>query len=195
MKKLLLILALLCSPLIQAATLSVEYDYAHVSSNPDGWESSNYGYIGVTVPIGELGLVDFGVQGVYSQNTWGNDRQSGWELGYTYPLAYGAVNFLPRVAYGSMSRINLEGTDDQLSARYYLVSIEANTPITNQFGAYTSYSHMGAANADSITSANRFQIGIDTTITKEFVLRTGYSWQRFGPYTLNALVIIGMYSF
>ena len=197
MKKTLAALALLAAAAsASATTLVVEYDYNHVANEPAGYTHNQYGYIGLTQELGKFGLVDVGLQGAGATTKGvGTDRQSGWEVGYTYPLSFGKVTVLPRLATGAMNRIDPAGAGFTLNARYWLGSVEANMPLADKLGGYVSYSHMNGINADSIKRANRVQAGVDFAVTKSLSLRTGYSYQKFAEDNLNGVVLIGSYSF
>ena len=199
MKKLLTALVLTTLSLAApATTLTAEYDYNYIATTPDGYRDNQYGYFGIAQPLGhegKFGVVDAGIQGSRTNQTAFSDNQTGWELGYTYPLSFGSISVLPRAAYGAMNKINPDGTGFKLNARYYLLSVEADKTLSDRFGAYVSYSHMGHANDDSIRRANRVQFGIDTALTKSFGLRTGLSFQKFDTTQQNGLVLIGTYTF
>jgi opacity protein-like surface antigen len=199
MKKLIQALAVslaLCSS-ASAATFVAEYDYNNVNGDK-AYTHTQYMYFGIIVPIsdGKYGAVDFGLQGAraYTEG-YTADGQNGWELGYSYMFSEGKVNFIPRIAYGAMNLIDPAGAGFRLNAKYWLASIEANTPFNKAVGGYVSYSYMYGANTDSINHVNRGQIGLDFFVSKDFTIRTGYSYQKFGPDYLSGVLLVGSYSF
>jgi hypothetical protein len=190
MKKTLLAVALLvCSAAVSATTLNVEYNYSTVQGD-SAYKHTQYGYIGLAQST-KYGTIDAGLQGATANvNNVPTDKQSGWELGYSYPLSVDRFTVSPRIAYGAMNAIA-----PNFNARYWLASVEVSTRLAENIGGYVSVSHLNGANADSIARANRFQIGADWTLTKTFNLRTGYSFQRFGADNLSGVVAVGSYSF
>ena len=196
MKKILTALALSLAALTASATsLVVEYFYHAVANTPAGYTHNQYGYVGIVQPT-KFGTFDAGLQGAGATTRGvGTDRQSGWEVGYSYALPVGKFNVIPRIATGAMNRIDPAGAGFTLNARYWLASVEGQLPLNDKLGVYTSYSHMNSINADSIARANRVQVGVDYAVTKSIGVRAGYSYQKFAEDNLNGVVLIGTYSF
>jgi opacity protein-like surface antigen len=178
-----------------ATAVDVEYDWNHVVANKDNSNHTHYVYAGVIQPTA-IGTFDFGLQGTRAQYYgFSNDDSNGWELGYSYPLTYGAFTVVPRFAFGEMNHINPDGTGYNYNAKYFLPSLEADHALTPYAGGYVAYSYMRKANADSIVKANRLQAGIDWTVTKSITLRTGLSYNKFGDQNQEGVVVIGTYGF
>lgn len=196
MKKILTALALATAALTASATgLVVEYDWNHIQGKPNGYNHNDYGYVGVIQPT-KFGTFDAGLQGTRSfVSGYGIDRANGYEIGYSYPIATSGLTVIPRGAYGSMAHINPAGTGFNLHARYWMASLEVDKQLNDKVGLYTAVSHMNGVNADSIARANRFQAGVDFTLSKSFSLRTGYSYNVFGDTKQQGVVAIGTYSF
>lgn len=196
MKKIFTALALATLAISASATgLVVEGDWNHYQGKPDGYNHNVYGYVGL-IQSTSIGTFDAGIQGVrtYASGV-GVDRANGFEVGYSYPFQAYGLTFIPRVAYGSMAHINPKGTGYDLHARYWMPSLEVDKALTSTVGTYVSFSHMNGVNADSIARANRVQAGLDFSLTKDFVLRTGYSFQHFGDTVQSGVVVVGTYSF
>ena len=188
------ILALAAIGSASATTISTEYDYNFVSGNPGGYSSNQYLSVGIAQPT-PYGTVDFSVQSSFSTQTApGTDRANGYELGYSYAFPVGSkFTLIPRVAIGAMNVIDPSGGGFQYTSKYYLVSLEAQMPITEKITGYASYSHTGDI-SDSLVS-NRGQIGIDYAISKSFSLRTGLSHTNTAGTAQNGLVVVGSFSF
>ena len=196
MKKALTALALAVVAMTASATRVVaEYNLDRPATQPDGWARNHYVAVGVVQPLDDVTLDAF-VQGAFARNrTLGHDRQSGWEVGISKSFEFGSVSLTPRLATGAMNRIDPPGLGQQLNARYWMASVEAGFPLVTGFTGYASASHMNDINADSIPRANRFQLGVDTSLTKNIGLRVGASTNKFGDNRLNGLVVVTSYSF
>ena len=196
MKKILTAIALATAALTASATgLVVEYNYNRVNGKPAGYSHNQYFYVGLAQPT-RFGTFDAGVQGTRtSVDGFAADRANGYEVGYSYPLTVGKFGVIPRIAYGSMANINPAGTGYDLHARYYMPSVEVNYALSPKLGVFTSFEHMNGVNADSVARANRVQAGLDFTITKDFAMRTAYSYNKFGDTNQQGVVLVGKYSF
>lgn len=196
MKKILTALALaVIAASASATSLVVEYNWNQYKGKPAGANHNVYGYIGLIQPT-RFGNFDAGVQARRTYTSgFAVDNANGYEVGYSYPFAVGKFGVIPRIAYGSMANINPAGTRLDLHARYYMPSVEVNYALNPTLGVYTSVSHMNGVNADSVARANRFQAGVDFSLTKTFSVRTGYSYNKFGDTPQQGVVAVGTYTF
>ena len=196
MKKIFTTLALSIATLSASATgLVVKYDWNHYQGTPNGANHNVYGYVGLKQAT-QIGTFDAGLQTTRTYtNGFDVDRANGYEIGYSYPLTIGKFGVIPRIAYGSMANINPAGTGFDLHARYYMPSIEVNYPLNSNLSTFVSFSHLNGLNSDSVARANRVQAGIDLTLTKTFVIRTAYSYNKFGDTNQQGVALVGTYSF
>ena len=196
MKKILTAIALATAALTASATsLVIEYNWNHYQGTPKGLNHNDYGYVGLAQST-RFGTFDAGIQGTRTfTRGFATDRANGYEVGYSYPMTVGKFGVVPRIAYGSMANINPAGTGYDLHARYYMPSVEVNYALGSKVGVFTSLEHMNGVNADSVARANRVQAGLDFTITKDFAMRTAYSYNKFGDTNQQGVVLVGKYSF
>lgn len=143
---------------------------------------------------GKLGTVDGYTQGVHGRGPGYVDNLNGFEFGYTVPnLTVGKAALLPRIAYGQMHNVDVPGTDGK--GKYVLLSAELNAPCHEGLNGYVSLSHMKGYTPASIASQNRFQAGVDITLTEKLTARVGYSLIRQYQTTQNGFVLMSFYSF
>lgn len=192
MKKSLIALLAFASIAASATTLTAEYNYNETAGSSVG--ASQYGYLGIAQET-KYGTVDFGFQGANSTTSrFGALDQSGYEVGYSYPVQVGKFNVVPRAATGVLHTIDPSAAGFSSSQKYFLVSVEGQYKLSEKVGAYSSYSHSNSIGGTKF-HGNRVQVGIDYTVTKALNLRAGYSFQKLDADNLNGLVAVASYSF
>lgn len=185
-------LATLAAASASATTISAEYNYNETAGNSAG--ASQYGYIGLAQET-KYGTVDFGVQGANATTSrFGALDQSGYELGYSYPVQVGKFNVVPRAATGVLHTIDPSAAGFSTSQKYFLVSVEGQYKLAEKFTGYSSYSHSNSIGGTKF-HGNRVQVGVDYAVTKALNLRTGLSFQKVDGDNLNGVVAVVSYSF
>lgn len=167
----------------------VEYDYDKVNSQSS---HSNYGAVGIIFPFENFAL-DVFAQGSSSFDSGVRDNLHGAEVGISKFVEYNSVNFIPRIAIGTMQNINFGEYNG--NAKYALLSLEAQKYISEKTTGFISISHMNGLNLDAISASNRIMFGADYKINNKFTARIGYSLKRQLNTTYNGIVVMGFYQF
>lgn len=142
-----------------ATTLGVGYEYMAVASQP-GKSHQEKETVGLTQAT-QYGTIDGAL--TYGQTDGVQGNQTGFELGYAYPLTVGHYAVIPRVAYGNVSTLNADGHFAALGAEVRRFA----------FGHHTFASAEYRQNTDNGSiNQKTYQAGVDFHINKSFTVRT-----------------------
>jgi hypothetical protein len=171
-----------------STTVGVEYDYNHSMNNMH----THYFAAGVTESFD-----NFSVDGwVQSQRLTDGaspvDNINGWEVGVSHTFALPKdFTLYGRTAIGTFHGI---GPSDGI-ANYSLTTAEVGHRLNGHTLGYASYSYTLGLNDFAIPVIRRWQVGVDTELTKNLTVRTGYSMQRANNQVYNGLVVVTSYTF
>lgn len=158
MKKLLAIFAIAFATAASATTLGVGYEYMGVASQPGKTQQEKE-----TVSLTQA--TDFGTFDgalTYGQTNGVQGNQTGFELGYAYPLTVGHYAVIPRVAYGNISVLNADG-------HFAAVGAEVRRTVFG-FNTFTSAEYRQNTNDGSINQKT-YQAGADFQLSKSLSIR------------------------
>lgn len=141
-----------------ATTLGVGYEYMGVASQP-GKTQQEKATVGLSQATA-YGTVDGALTNSTTNGAQGT--QTGYELGYTYPLVVGGFAVLPRVAIGNTSTLNVDGhfADAGVEARATVLGLPAF--VAADYRLNTS---------DASANQKTYQVGVDYPINKAFSVR------------------------
>lgn len=141
-----------------ATTLGVGYEYMGVASQP-GKTQQEKATVGLTQATA-YGTVDGALTSSITNGVQG--KQTGYELGYAYPLTIGGFAVLPRVAIGNISTLNVDGHFAAAGAEVRATMFGLPTFVAAEYRLNT-----GDASANQKT----YQVGVDYPINKAFSVR------------------------
>jgi len=160
MKKLFATFALAFAAIAASATtVGAGYEYMGVASQPGKTqqEKETFGLSEAT----KYGTFDAAL--TYGQTNGAQGNQTGYEVGYTYPLTVEHYAVLPRVALGNTSTLNADG-------HTAAVGVEVRRFAFGQHAFVSAEYQQNTANAS--TTQKSYQAGVDFHINKAFTVRT-----------------------
>lgn len=141
-----------------ATTVGVGYEYMGVASQVGKTQQEKQ-----TVSLSQVtnyGTIDGALTYDRTNGTQGN--QTGYEIGYSYPVSVVGLSVIPRVAIGNVSTLNADG-------HFASVGTEVAYPVfgLNTFGG-VEY-RLNTANAAN--NQKMYQVGADFAVTKTVSIR------------------------
>jgi hypothetical protein len=158
MKKLFAIFAIAFATAASATTLGVGYEYMGVASQA-GKTQQEKETVGLTQAT-QYGTVDGALTFGNTNGAQGN--QTGFELGYAYPLTVGQYAVIPRVAFGNTSTLNADGHFAAVGAEGRFTAFGLPSFVAAEYRQNT---------ADATATQKTYQVGVDYPVGKSFTVR------------------------
>jgi hypothetical protein len=166
----------------QVTTAFVKYDYDRAE---DGvWLSGHRGVMGAAYKLPQqFGFVDAGIV-VNQIVTDERETGGGVEIGYSNGVKIESVTLTGRVAYQAATDL-----------KTWRASVEAAVPLAPGIGAFAGYEYLDTKFRDDPQQGDRFTIGADLAINKQYSVRVGYAYMSAEGRSSNGLTTALSYKF